>query len=220
MRNWLKAGAVITAMVLTIACGKSEAEKQAEAAAENAKKAAEAMTAAGGDAAKGMADMAKAMEGMAAAMGGGDGKTVDPVGFDVLAGVLPSVSGWEMEKPEGERMTSPFAFSQAETTYRKGDAQIDVKVVDTGFAQMLIAPWSMMLAAGYSKESSDGYEKAVTVGGNPGFERWQQDSKSGELNVLVSKRFLVTIEGHDLADTKVLNQFASAMDMGKLAGLK
>jgi hypothetical protein len=78
----------------------------------------------------------------------------------------------------------------------------------------------MMLATGYSKESSDGYEKAVTVGGNPGFEKWQKDSKTGELNVLVGKRFLVTIEGHDLADTKVLNEFASKMDMGKLAGLK
>jgi hypothetical protein len=220
MRNWLKAGAVITAMALTVACGQSEAEKQAEEAAENAKKAAEAMTAAGGDAAKGMADMAKAMEGMAAAMGGGDGKTVDPVAFDALAGVLPSVSGWEMEKPEGERMTSPFPFSQTETTYRKGDAQVDVKVVDTGFAQMLIAPWSMMLATGYSKESSDGYEKAVTVGGNPGFERYDRADKSGELNVLVGKRFLVTFEGHDLADTKVLNEFASKMDMGQLAGLK
>ena len=40
MRNWLKAGAVITAMALTVACGKSEAEKQAEEAAENAKRAA------------------------------------------------------------------------------------------------------------------------------------------------------------------------------------
>jgi len=208
MRNWLKVGAVITAMVLTVACGKSEAEQQAEAMA------------AAGDAATGMADVAKTMEGIVAGLGGGDGKTVEPVAFDALAGVLPSVSGWQMAQPVGERMTSPFPLSQTETTYRQGAVQIDVKVVDTGFAQMLIAPWSMMLATGYSRESSDGYEKAVTVGGNPGFESWQKDSKNGDLNVLVGKRFLVTIEGHDLADTKVLHEFASKIDLGKLASLK
>lgn len=220
MCNWLKAGVVVAAMALAIACGKSQAEKQAEQAAADAKKAAEALNAAGGDAARGMADMAKAMEGMAAAMGGGDGKSVDPVAFGTLAGVLPSVSGWAMDTPEGERMTAPFPFSQTQTSYKKDDAEIDVKVVDTGFAQMLIAPWSMMLASGYSRESSDGYEKAVTVNGNPGFEKWRSNRKSGELNVLVGKRFLVTIEGRDLADTQVLHEFASTMDMGKLAALK
>jgi hypothetical protein len=100
--------------------------------------------------AKGMEDFGKAMAGMASAMAGGDGKTVEPVSFRALEGTLPQVSGWEMGKPEGERMTSPFPFSSTETTYTKGDSRIEVKVVDSGFAQMLIAPWSMMLASGYT----------------------------------------------------------------------
>lgn len=220
MRNWLKVGAAIAVVAATIACGKSEAEKQAEQVAADTKKAAEAMAKAGGDAAKGMDEMAKAMQGMAAAMGGGDGKAVEPVSFESLQAVLPQVSGWEMEKPKGERMTSPIPFSQTETEYRKGDAAISVKVVDTGFAQMLIAPWTMMLASGYSRETSDGYEKATMVGGNAGFEKWEKESKRGELNVFAGKRFLVTIEGDNLADTKVLHEFASKMDMGKLAAMK
>lgn len=85
---------------------------------------------------------------------------------------------------------------------------------------MLIAPWSMFMASGYSRESGDGYEKSITVAGNPGFERWDVDSKHGELNLFVGKRFLVTIEGRDLADTKVLHDFASGMDMGRVDGLK
>ncbi len=56
---------------------------------------------------------------------------------------------------------------------------------------MLVAPWSMMLAAGYSKESSDGYEKATTIGGNPAVEKWDKRNKRGELNILVGKRFMV-----------------------------
>jgi hypothetical protein len=222
----LRIAAAVLVVITAVSCGKSEAEKQAEQAAEDLKKAAEVVKdaqAQGGDAAKGMADMAKAMQGMAAAIGGGgsgDGKPVDPVSTDTLKGTLPAVAGWTMDAPEAERMTSPIAFSQVEAAYKKGDAEVEMKIVDTGFAQMLIAPWSMFLASGYSRESGDGYEKSVSVGGNPGFEKWNKRSKRGELNIFAGKRFMVTIEGRDLADTKVLHEFASKVDFGKIAALK
>ena len=60
----------------------------------------------------------------------------------------------------------------------------------------------MMIAAGYSRETSDGYEKATTIGGNPAVEKWDKGDNRGELNILVGKRFMVTIEGRDLADIK------------------
>lgn len=215
--------AAVLALAGSVACGKSEAEKQAEQAAAEMQKAAEAASkaseTAGQDMAKGMEDFAKAMAGMAGALGG-DGKTVEPVSFQALQSTLPEVSGWEMDKPRGERMTAPIPFSQSEAVYRKGDARIEVKVVDSGFAPMLIAPWSMMLAAGYSRESSEGYEKAVSVGGQPAFEKWDSDSKSGELNILVNKRFLVTIEGDDLTDTRALHDVAGKMDFGRFSSLK
>ena len=210
-------------LVTAVACGKSESEKQAEQAAEDIKKAAEAVTKAqqdGGDTAKGMADMAKAMQGMAAAIGGGDGKPVEPVATDLLKATLPVIAGWDMAAPRAERMTSPIAYSQVEAEYKKGDAEVEIKVVDTGYAQMLIAPWSMFLASGYSRETGDDYEKSITVGGNPGFEKFSNSSKRGELNIFAGKRFMVTIEGQDLADTKVLHEFASKMDFSKIAALQ
>lgn len=215
--------AAVMALVLLTGCGKSAAEKQAEQAAKDLEKAAEAVTKAqqaGGDTAKGMADMAKAMQGMAAAVGGGDGKPVDPVSTDALKATLPQISGWDTGEPRFERMTSPIAYSQVETEYKSGSSEIEVKVVDTGYAQMLIAPWAMFLASGYSRETNEGYEKATSVGGHPGFERWEKDAKRGELNVFVGKRFLVTIQGDDLADTKVLHEIASKVDFGKIAALK
>jgi len=219
----LVTSAVVVAALLVSGCGKSAAEKQAEQAAEDLKKAAETVTKAqqeGGDTAKGMADMAKAMQGMAAAVGGGDGKPVDPVSTDTLKGTLPQIAGWDTGQPRAERMTAPIAYSQVEIEYKNGNTEIDVKVVDTGYAQMLIAPWAMFLASGYSRETNEGYEKATTIAGHPGFERWEKDSKRGELNVFVGKRFLVTVEGNDLADTKVLHEIASKMDFGKIAALK
>jgi hypothetical protein len=224
MRKMLSA--IVIAAMFTAACGKSEEQKQAEKAAEDLKKAAEAIGQAAAQtgtaaAAAGAGEAAKALQSMAAAMGGGGGgNPVDPVSFQTLQTHLPKVSGWEMEEPEGERMTMPIAFSQVEANYKKGDAIIEAKIVDTGFAQMLIAPWSMMLASGYSRESSRGYEKATSISGNPAIEKWDKNSKNGELNVLVGKRFMVTLEGRDLADMKQLQDFATSFNFGAIAAAK
>lgn len=213
-------------LLLTVACGKSEEEKAAEKAAEETQEAAEALkkaaeSAGSAGAAQGLQEMAKAMEGMAGAMGGtADGKKVDPVSFESLQSVLPEVSGWQREQPTGESMTLPVRFSQAEANYSMGEANVDVKIVDSAFSQMLIAPWAAFLTTGYSKQSSDGYEKAVSVGGNPGFETWDSRNKDGALNLVIDKRFLVTIEGRNIVDTKVLQEFASKIDAAKLAALR
>jgi hypothetical protein len=213
---------VAVSLTAVMGCGQSESQRRAEQAAAEAEKAgqaaAKAAEAAGQEVAKGMEGFAKAMEGMAGALGGG--KTVDPVAFQTLVEMMPTIDGWERETPRGERMTSPIAYSEAEARYSKGDASVEIKVVDSGFATMLIAPWSMMLASGYSRESSDGYEKAVTVLGHPGFEKWDTQSKDGELNLLVNKRFLVTLDGDNLSDTKVLHELAGRLDLGKLADVK
>ena len=215
------------ALTITVACGKSEEEKAAEKAAEETKEAAEALqkaaeSAGAAGAAQGLNEFAKAMEGVAGAMAGKtpDGKPVEPVRFQELQAALPELSGWQREEPTGERMTSPVPFSQAEANYTMGDANISVKVVDSAFSQMLIAPWAMFLTAGYERETNEGYEKSVTIAGNPGFERYNNASKDGELNIVFAKRFLVTVEGDNIADTKVLHEFASKIDTGKLESLK
>lgn len=227
MRRLVSAMAI--AALCTAACGKSEEQKQQEQAAKALKESAEALGKAAekaGTAAAttGVDAAAAAMKGMADALSKGgspDGKPVDPVAFQTLQTHLPKVSGWEMDgEPEGERMTSPVAFSQVEAKYKKGDSRIDVKIVDTGFAQMLIMPWNMMLASGYSRESSSGYEKATTVGGNPAIEKWNKNSKNAELDVLVGKRFMVTIEGHDVDDAKAIQDFASSINFGAIAAAK
>ena len=238
MRQRLTLGIALSlAAILSAACGPSPEEKAAAAlkdAATAATKAGEEMAKAGaaaanaaqqaapaGDqAAKGMQDFAKAMQGMAAAMGGANGgKPADPVSFRDLQAAFPTVSGWTMDKPKGERMTAPVAFSQTEARYKNGDQEIEVKIVDSAFNQILVAPWAMFLTAGYEKETDDGYEKSTTVSGNPGFEKWNSARKEGELNIVVAKRFLVSVEGDKLADVKQLHDFAAQVDFGKLAAL-
>ena len=226
MRSLGVTGVVGLALLLSVACGKSEEERAAEKAAEETREAAEALqkaaeSAGSTDAGKGLQEFAKIMEDMAGAMSGSpDGKKVDPVSFQSLQSLLPEVAGWERDKPTGERMTLPVPFSEAEATYTMGENSVTVKIIDSAFSQLLIAPWAMFLTAGYERETSDGYEKSVNVGGHPGLERWDSSNKDGELNLVVDKRFLVTVEGNNINDTKVLQEFASKIDTGKLATLK
>lgn len=226
MRQFGVIGIALT-VALSIACGKSEEQKATEQAAEETKKAAEALAKAAEKTAEaatteGLNAAAKALEGFAGAMSGTgpDGKPVPAVSFKELQTVLPEVPGWERAEPTGERMTTPVSFSQAEVDYKKGESRVQVKIVDSALSQMLIAPWSMFMATGYEKESSSGYERSVNVAGHPGFERWDKRDKDGELNLVVNKRFLVTIEGNNIEDTKVLEEFATKIDAAKLAALK
>jgi hypothetical protein len=209
--------AAVAAMVGVVACGKSETEKQLEEAAKQADQTAKTAEKASEQAAKGLEQMAKGLEAMAS---GGNQKAVDPVSFRDLQAIFPELDGWTKEKPTGERMSSPFAYSQAEVRYTKGESNVALKIVDSGFNQLLLTPYAMFLQAGYEKETSSGYEKSVQVANQPGWEKWNTEGKDGELNALVGKRFLVTIEGNQIADTKVLHDIAGRMDMNKLAALK
>jgi hypothetical protein len=208
----------MAALLVAGGCGKSSEEKKEEKKEEQVAKTAEAGAA---EAAKGLEDMAKGLEAMAnGAAGGGDAKAVEPVSFHDMQALFPDLDGWEKGKPAGEKMSSPFKYSQAEVEYKKGDSSIALKMVDSGFNQLLLTPYAMFLTAGYEKETSDGYEKSTKVNGQPGWEKWNSSGKDGELNALVGKRFLVQIEGRQIDDTKPLHELAGKLDMAKIAALK
>jgi hypothetical protein len=220
MKPYWYAAAVIAATCTLAACGGSSEQ---ERAAEELKKSSEEMQKGADSMSKGAEDMARGFEamakGLAGAAGSADIKPVDPVSFRELQTVMPDVAGWEKANPTGERMSSPFSFSQASVTYRKGDAEIEQKIMDSGFNQLLFTPFTMFMAAGYEKETQDGFERSVNVAGYPGWEKWDKDSKNGELNVVVNKRFLVQLEGHGVDDIQTLHTVLERTDLKKLAAL-
>jgi hypothetical protein len=204
-------------------CGSSEQQRQQEAAqqvAKGAEQAAKAAESGAAQAAKGLEQMAKGLESMASGAGGGDTKPVDPVSFRDLQTLFPDLDGWEKAKPTGERMTAPFAFSQAEVRYQKGDSRVEIKIVDSGFNQLLFTPFAMFMQAGYEKETSSGYEKSTAVGGQTGWEKWNTDGKDGEVNAFVGKRYILTVEGRNVDDIKVLHDVVGKIDLARLAAMK
>ena len=135
--------------------------------------------------------------------------------------MLPDApSGWTRGKTKGNQMSMGISMSHAEVDYEKGDASIHLEITDTSFNQLMLAPISMMLAAGYSERSSDGYKKSMTLGGSPGFETWEYDSKVGEVTVVVGNRIIVTAKGHNVDNADVVKALVQAVDQAKLKDLK
>jgi hypothetical protein len=85
---------------------------------------------------------------------------------------------------------------------------------------MLLAPFSMYLAAGYSERSDEGFKRSAKIGGFPGIEDWNSSSRRGEVTAVVNNRFVVQATGHDVEDLAAVRQIVDAIDLSKLAALK
>jgi hypothetical protein len=214
--------AVALAALTVVSCGKSAEQKAAEQTAEASKQAAEASKQAAQSAQQGTQSLAQGLQQLAQGLQqtGADGKPVPPIDFEKLEALEPDApSGWEKGKSKGQQVSMGVSVSTAEVTYTKGDAHVKLTITDAAFNQLFMAPFSMMMAMGYSERTSDGYKKATTINGNPGWEEWN-NSKHGELGVVVGKRFVVQGEGSELSSVEDVRAIVQAVDFSKLAALK
>jgi hypothetical protein len=114
----------------------------------------------------------------------------------------------------------PFKISKAGARYEKGDSSIKLDITDSSFNQLLLAPLSMFMAMGFEEKSDDGFTKAVKIAGLPGFEKWQNAGKDGEVTVVVANRFIVQADGNNVENLDVVRKVVTAVDLNKLAGMK
>ncbi len=143
-----------------------------------------------------------------------------PVDFELLKGLLPEMSGWTRTRPRGEQMTMPFAISNAKAHYTMGASTMDIEITDSALNQMIFAPFAMFMASGYEERSDDGYKKAGTIAGSPGFESWEKDANRGEVTVIVANRFVVQATGRRVANINPVKKAVETIDLVKLATLK
>ena len=187
-----------------MSCGGNKDEE--EAAKEEPKNAVDAL--------QQLADKAKEM---------GDKKAVEPINFRDLKALLPETTA-DLKRTEatGEKTGAMgFTVSMAKGRYSNdANASISIEIVDTGgiagMATMAMAAWSM---ADIDKETTTGYEKTTKIEGFKAYEKYDNESKDGEINVLVADRFVVNVHGNNVSVDQ-MKEALKDIDLEKLGDLK
>ncbi|MBN1542753.1 hypothetical protein JW992_11460 [candidate division KSB1 bacterium] len=210
------------ALLFALGCGKSKEESQAEKEMQKAvelhKQAGEEMAKDVEGGAEAMAETMKEMGETITEMGEGG---VEPVDFRELKALLPeSLPQFNRENAQGEK-TSAFGVrvSQAEADYRYGEQEIHIEITDMGGVKSFIAfagaAWMM---TDIDRESDSGYEKTITYKGHRGFEEYDSESNFGEIQLIVSNRFMIEINGRDVKMEEI-EKTLDRIDLGKLEKL-
>lgn len=137
-------------------------------------------------------DMQKALQ--------GDGEKKEVVNFRELKKLLPeSLAGMERTAHSGEKAGAMgFNMSTATAEYRDGDKEMEVAIVDfagVAAAMMGMAAWA---SVEIDREDQNGYERTTNIDGYKAFEKYDSQNRSGELNVLVKDRFIVSLKGRNI----------------------
>lgn len=153
-----------------------------------------------------------------------EGKKVTPIDFRELKSLLPeSVGNLKRSNLEGEKVaTMGMNISSANADYNdnENNISIDLKITDlgsvSGLSGLAAYGWYMV---DIDKENETGYEKTITYKGNKGYEKYDNDGKHGELNILVAKRFIVEANGNNVTMDQ-MKAVVNMIDIDKLESWK
>lgn len=213
-----KVGAAAMPNAAAMAAAQAAALKAAGGNAANAKAIAAANGAAG-------ADMAAAIAAMGAlGAAAGNLPKVETVDFRELKALLPeSVRGMRRTNATGQKGGAMgIQISTAEGKYSSDDGakSVDIEIADigsvTGLAGMATYAWAN---TEIDSESDNGYEKTTKFKGYKAIEKYNKQSQSGELSVLVGGRFVAGASGNGV-DMDALKAALGAVDLGKLERMK
>jgi hypothetical protein len=166
---------------------------------------------------------APAAGGLLTALGGAMGgpHRVDTVDFKTLEGALPaSLPGMKRTQAGGEnRGAVGVKTSSAQADYADNNgAGVHIEIADISGVSGL-----MDLAGGLiqntTSESDSGYEKDVAIGGRTVHEKYDARDKSGDLSIILAKRFSVDISGKNVAMNS-LEQSLGQIDLARLESMR
>lgn len=133
-----------------------------------------------------------------------------------LVSLLPApLSGWEAGEPDTQAMGAMAmgGMVSAEREYTRDEARITVRLVTD--APMLQG--MMMLFNNPALAASDG-ARLERISGQKALVKYDSGEQSGDVNVAIAGRILVTVEGEGVSRDD-LTAYAAAVDYGQLSKL-
>lgn len=218
---------LIAGFLIFEGCGSSEKEETRNSA-NDIEKAAEKMADAGEEMAEkmqeGVGEMADALQKMGEVFSESVATDkVEPVDYKDLKDLLPeSLAKMERTDFSGERTSlMGIKTSQAHAEFSSDDGQnISIEIIDMGsvkgIAAMARVAWAK---TEFERETDEGYERTVEYKGFKAFEKYSNEDKSGEFNVLVADRFVVEVKGYQV-EIKDITKALDKIDLKKLEKMK
>ncbi len=141
------------------------------------------------------------------------------VNFRALLSLIPpALPGWTAAKPEGNTTKmGAFELTQVSCEYTKGDSRASLQIMDYALNREMMK--GLMLAWQFSNESTDGYQKSITLDGVPGFETWEESSKTTSVFLAVADRYWVHVEVTGEA-AGVAREILKKLDLKALGAVK
>jgi hypothetical protein len=141
---------------------------------------------------------------------------VDPAVLETF--LPPTLGGYSVE--ELSSATTDFGEHKHSFARRKYDNNGYYLIIDIHDAARIPNLYSdIATRSKLDEDGLDGHHKGVTIDGNPGFEKYDKLNLSGELSVMVGKRYIVTIESNYIAPENLRKTY-DGIDVKKLAALK
>jgi hypothetical protein len=179
--------------------------------------------AAPGDAAQNTQSPLAAAGGLASALGSalGGPHRVDTVDFKSLTSMLPaSVPGMKRTSASGENQGAlGVKTSTAKADYQGADGSSQhIEIADmSGVSGLMDLAGSLIQNT--TSQSDSGYEKDVVIGGRTVHEKYDARNHSGDLSVMLAKRYSVDITGNNV-DMHALEQSLGQIDLARLESMK
>ena len=145
------------------------------------------------------------------------------VDFSKLLPLLPEgPAGWTADKPEGSTDDAGgVKITTVHRDYKKGTADdaptTSISILDSAANPEYVA--STTAAWNLTASTPEGYTKALTIDGMPGFETFENEGKHGTLWLMVAKRYVLQIETQ-AQDAKDLQDWLKRIELKKLAEVK
>ena len=145
------------------------------------------------------------------------------VDFSKLIPFLPEAPAtWTADKAEGSTDDiGGTKITSVHRDYKKGDGDTapttSISILDSAanpdYVSATTAAWNVSTA------TPEGYTKALTIEGMPGFETFENEGKHGTLWLMVAKRYVLQIETQG-QESKDLQEWLKRVDVKKLAQIK
>ena len=124
------------------------------------------------------------------------------------------LSGWKADEPETKAAGAAFFGGgiSASRTYYKGGSQIEIEFVSESplLQSMLMFLSNPMLMA------ASGEGELVKIKGYKAINKYNANERSGEINIVVANKVLVTVRGSGLEGPDILMDFAKATALEKI----